>query len=463
VAVGLAGVAFATLHAQAQWAAKVGFDSTLQSAGQRVTSFLPSRADKIYAVQRYPPKTEAAALACGTRGAALAAAAAMWGYVTKPRLRVDVVLQILDVGMIGAKGLPMPELTDSQRALLTRAYALAKAAGYTDAELAELKENLLAKLKEAVQQGVSPLSALLTPAVHVLTLATYNADRTDFFWHHASDALCVPLGLSINGTLIDLGKPFLSPLVHSLELFLSGVLSGGFNATAALQLVQALAAELAISADRIRVSTLAPSGAGAVATVEIDDLPPGLATYTEQSAPQAILSIQRKLQASPTGTVELSGSVAVSGVAVKNDSAVVESEREQAAQSLRASNDNAGANVGIGIAVGALITLAVGAAIMYILRRKEHNIFQNPHGMKRMPTASDVMVVRKDAVEWVKMHDPKTSRDYYFNSKTGESSWLPPPGFQPEKVEPGSLESMENVRVSRPSGIGHGERISSNI
>ena len=170
---------------------------------------------------------------------------------------------MLDVGLIGSKGLPFPELTQNQRALLTRAYYLAHQVGYSEEELASLKEGVLAKLKGVVQAAVplptqrvatycllratyqrlwhpsnlsalslltplslipihyyysyscsllttcvllqaavslSPLS-LLSPAVHVLTLLTFNEDGVEFFSHHASGAACVAIAADRNGTL----------------------------------------------------------------------------------------------------------------------------------------------------------------------------------------------------------------------------------------------------------------------
>ena len=154
-------------------------------------------ADDFYAVRMYPPPTQATLQGhnCQPSGGDVALALAAWGYMTKPRVRVDLVLQILTSGVIGTRGLPKPMLTTAQRSKTTKNVNMQKLLNprLTYGEIQDIKAQGIAA---AHAKLIAPTFTSFLPdlgVIHIWEFYAYNPHLLDFFFHFGTDALCVKL------------------------------------------------------------------------------------------------------------------------------------------------------------------------------------------------------------------------------------------------------------------------------
>ena len=212
--VGHPGSIYFTAHAQAQWAFKVGFDAQITGptvcAGDAPLPIKVYLTDEHYGLDDYPVPLLAAikstpecnwykpegdvpgqysdAFACNNcEGCKAGLVLAGWAYLTKPRYRVDLVIQIQSSKLIGSKGLPLdkPLLSAAERKKINKqVWEEWYAHGNTTHELAVLKAELIQKRHDDDQ--ANPVMKVLTSdwsAIHFFTIVEFNPQMVEFFFH----------------------------------------------------------------------------------------------------------------------------------------------------------------------------------------------------------------------------------------------------------------------------------------
>ena len=208
VGVGTMGSIFATAHAQFQWGAQFGVDMQLRKPNPQIDvcqgrdcpgnntirSFPLQLADNLYALRTYPravmekirtddecsPTTERAVIAV-----------ASWAYIAKPRVRLDLVLQILSSSLIGNAGLPLsqPQLTTVQRRKIIKGETLLRLNSSRSLDdLRRYRQREINAARGKLLQSPWNLLQADWKAMHIWDFggANINTDQLDFFFHGVS-------------------------------------------------------------------------------------------------------------------------------------------------------------------------------------------------------------------------------------------------------------------------------------
>ena len=197
--VGTLGSIFATAHAQFQWGAKVGFDLQVRGPPRRanepnqIESFSLQLPDDVYALGSYGPgvmQKISGSSDCTPNANSAAVAVAAWGYVTKPRMRLDLVLQVFSSDLIGNSGLPLgqPHLTTAQRRAIIAKKKQMQRGRKAEREIAEQQGRMLTSMRGNLSKAPWNLLSADWKALHLWDFdgMNSNTDQLDFFFHDVS-------------------------------------------------------------------------------------------------------------------------------------------------------------------------------------------------------------------------------------------------------------------------------------